>query len=51
MYIIKNKETGYYWNNENGWIEHKCMATKFSYREKVEFNLPIDGEWFSKKKA
>jgi hypothetical protein len=44
-YIIYNKLTRLYWNNENGWGD-KESATRFSKDETKKFKyLPLNGKW------
>ena len=33
-----------FWSNNNGWVD-KEDATRFTYKERHELNLPMFGEW------
>lgn len=48
MYIIKSIEG--YWSNEEGWVEHEALATKF---KNTNCNLPFgkNVKWMKIKKS
>lgn len=45
---ISRRNTGVYWNNDDGWGDKKS-ATVFSEFERNKYNLPIGGKWVEKK--
>ena len=40
-YVIADNGTGLYWSNDEGWIEGRRLATRFSLRDRQEFDLPM----------
>lgn len=45
QYIIVNQnEPDLYWNNDIGWGSRDTVDV-FDHEERMEFDLPIEGEW------
>jgi hypothetical protein len=40
-YVIREKESGYFWSNEDGWVDNRESATIFSEKERQTLSLPI----------